>query len=100
HTRFSRDWSSDVCSSDLRVLKQRGAGAVYAMVTHGVFAAGSQERIDAAPIERLFVTDTVETAPVTVSKKVETVSVAPLFAEAIQIGRAACRERAEESGGG
>src|SRR5690606_40535223 len=31
HTRFSRDWSSDVCSSDLMVLPQmaeRGEGAV------------------------------------------------------------------------
>src|SRR5690606_40801524 len=23
HTRFSRDWSSDVCSSDLRLVRQR-----------------------------------------------------------------------------
>src|SRR5207302_2179150 len=26
HTRFSRDWSSDVCSSDLRQFAERGGG--------------------------------------------------------------------------
>src|SRR5436309_4809111 len=26
HTRFSRDWSSDVCSSDLAVLTEQGVG--------------------------------------------------------------------------
>jgi ribose-phosphate pyrophosphokinase len=48
-----------------------------------VFAEGSMERIDASPIERLIVTDTVETQPVQLSAKVKVVSVAPLFAEAI-----------------
>ena len=66
------------------VLAERGAAAVYAMITHGVFAPGSMERLDASPIRKLFVTDTVETAPVTFSPKVEVVSVAPLFAEAIR----------------
>ncbi len=42
-----------------------------------------QER-DASPIERLLVTDTVETQPVELSSKVEVVSVAPLFGEAIR----------------
>src|SRR5690606_40707602 len=27
HTRFSRDWSSDVCSSDLAIIKYRGWAA-------------------------------------------------------------------------
>ncbi len=54
------------------------------MVTHGVFAAKAKERLDASPIERLLVTDTVETQPVELSSKVEVVSVAPLFGEAIR----------------
>ena len=57
---------------------------MYAAVTHGVFTGRSMERLDASPIERLFVTDTVETQPVALSPKVEVVSVAPLFAEAIR----------------
>jgi ribose-phosphate pyrophosphokinase len=65
-------------------LIERGAHEVYAMVTHGVLARGSMERIDASPIKRLFITDTIETQPVQLSPKVEVVSVAPLFAEAIK----------------
>jgi ribose-phosphate pyrophosphokinase len=42
------------------------------------------ERIDASPIKQLFITDTIETQPVQFSHKVEVVSVAPLFAEAIK----------------
>ena len=42
------------------------------------------ERLDASPIERLFVTDTVEGQPVDFSAKVEVVTAAPLFGEAIR----------------
>jgi ribose-phosphate pyrophosphokinase len=65
-------------------LVARGARSVTAVVTHGVFAEGSMERLDASPIERLIVTDSIETQPVELSPKVSVVSVAPLFAEAIQ----------------
>ena len=65
-------------------LVERGAKEVYAAVSHGVFAPGSMERIDASPIRQLLCTDTVETQPVAFSEKVEVVSVAPLFAEAIR----------------
>jgi ribose-phosphate pyrophosphokinase len=42
------------------------------------------ERLDESPIEKLIVTDTVENQPVELSNMVEVVSVAPLFAEAIE----------------
>jgi ribose-phosphate pyrophosphokinase len=64
-------------------LVELGARAVYAAVSHGVFSAGSMERLDQSPIEQLLVTDSIETQPVTLSPKVHVVSVAPLFAEAI-----------------
>lgn len=48
-----------------------------------MFTGKSMERLDDSPISRLYVTDTVENQPVKLSAKVETVSVAPLFAEAI-----------------
>src|ERR687883_934186 len=64
-------------------LVARGARSVTAAVTHGVFAEGSMERLDRSPIERLIVTDSIETQPVELSKKVTVISVAPLFAEAI-----------------
>jgi ribose-phosphate pyrophosphokinase len=65
-------------------LVERGAKAVYAAVSHGVFSQGSMERLDRSPIQALLVTDSVETQPVTFSQKVEVVSVAPLFGEAIR----------------
>jgi ribose-phosphate pyrophosphokinase len=65
-------------------LVARGARTVTAVVTHGVFAEGSMERVDASPIGRLIVTDSIETQPVTLSEKVTVVSVAPLLAEAIR----------------
>jgi ribose-phosphate pyrophosphokinase len=64
-------------------LVARGARSVTAVVTHGVFAGGSMERLDASPIEQLIVTDSIETQPVKLSEKVKVISVAPLFAEAI-----------------
>jgi ribose-phosphate pyrophosphokinase len=64
-------------------LTMRGARTVTAAITHGVFAEGSMERLDASPIERLIVTDTVETQPVPLAAKVKVVSVAPLFADSI-----------------
>jgi len=67
-----------------RSLVEHGASRVFAMVTHGVFAPGAIQRIDASPIERLLVTDTVETPPMEFSPKVEVVSVAALFGEAIR----------------
>jgi ribose-phosphate pyrophosphokinase len=65
-------------------LVARDASSVTAVVTHGVFAEGSMARLDSSPIERLIVTDSIETQPVELSPKVSVVSVAPLFAEAIR----------------
>jgi ribose-phosphate pyrophosphokinase len=42
------------------------------------------ERLDQSPIQTLVVTDSIETQPVRLSAKVEVVSVAPLFGEAIR----------------
>src|SRR5690606_40381450 len=41
HTRFSRDWSSDVCSSDLVYLAQLHADAVRSLVAAEDLAAGA-----------------------------------------------------------
>jgi ribose-phosphate pyrophosphokinase len=67
-----------------RVLIERGAATVYAAVSHGLLTASAMERLDSSPIQRLFMTDSVETQPVALSDKVEIVSVAPLFGEAIR----------------
>jgi ribose-phosphate pyrophosphokinase len=65
-------------------LIEQGAREVYAAVTHGVLSKGSVEKIDKSPIKKLLITDTVENQPVQFSDKIEVVSVAPLFGEAIK----------------
>ena len=65
-------------------LLEHGAREVYAVVTHGVLAKGSVERIDRSPLKKLIMTDTVENQPVHFSEKIEVVSVASLFGEAIK----------------
>lgn len=71
-------------SDAARVLVERGATRVYAAVSHALLTGTANDRLDDSPIERLFTTDSVETQPTKLSQKVEVVSVAGLFAEAIR----------------
>ena len=65
-------------------LKERGALRIFAMVSHGVLTEGAMARIEASPIERLLITDTIEGHPMELSDRIEVVSVASYFAEAIR----------------
>jgi ribose-phosphate pyrophosphokinase len=65
-------------------LKERGARDILVAISHGIFSEGSMEKIEASPISKLIVTDSVETQPVAFINKIETVSVATLFGEAIR----------------
>ncbi len=47
-----------------RIVSDRGAAPIYAMVSHGLLTETAVERLADSPIERLFITDTVETQPV------------------------------------
>jgi ribose-phosphate pyrophosphokinase len=76
--------SAGTLAEAARVLVERGATSVYAAVTHGLLAGPAIDRLDASPIEKLFMTDSVETQPVELSQKVEVVSIAGLFGEAIR----------------
>src|SRR5207245_4944682 len=76
HTRCYRDWSSDVCSSDLR---QR-----FSSVCNG---RAHQIRAGLADLLRNLVENLMPFARRKASP-------------AIQIGRASCRERVESTGGG
>jgi ribose-phosphate pyrophosphokinase len=76
--------SAGTLAEAANVLLEKGAKSVLAAVTHGVFTEGSMERIDQSAIETLFVTDSIETQPVEFCDKIEVVSVAPLFGEAIR----------------
>lgn len=70
-----------VLAADL--LQERGASPILAAATHGIFAQGGLELIDRSPLERVFVTDTLPLPGDGPTDKIEVVSVAPLFAEAV-----------------
>src|SRR5690606_39580249 len=84
HTRFSRDWSSDVCSSDLSAalvtdLKQRGLLDETLVIWGGEFGR----------------TPMVETNPA-LGRSLGR----DHHPQAFKIGRASCRERAEDAAAG
>jgi len=66
------------------LLTKRGASDVYVVVTHGALSAKGVAKIEDSPIRQVLMTNTIETQPCTLTSKFETVSVAPLFAEAIR----------------
>ena len=64
--------------------REKGALSVNAAVTHGVLSGPAIKRLQEAPIDRILVTDTIH---VPVDKRIEkltSVSVAPVFGEAIK----------------
>lgn len=66
------------------VLKNFGAKKVYGCATHGVLSGPAIERIRDSELERFIITDTIPLPENKRIDKIEVVSVAPLFAEAIR----------------
>lgn len=66
-----------------RVLKENGAKNVYLLATHGVLCGPAVERLDEAPVERIFLSNSIPTPEGRLPKKVEVVSLAPMLAKAI-----------------
>lgn len=80
------DDMADTCGTLARaasVLKESGATAVYAATTHGLLSRDANTVIDASALEKLFITDTLPSNR-TFSPKVEVVSIADIFADAIK----------------
>ena len=68
----------------VRVLKEFGAGAIYAACTHGIFSGPAIERIAQSPIQELVITNTIPLPKEKQIDKIKVVSIAPLFAETIK----------------
>ena len=69
-------------SEAARILKQTGAKQIVIAVSHAVFCGPAVERLNAAPVDKILVTDTIPQR--NVPDKLQEVSVAPLLAQAIQ----------------
>ena len=65
-------------------LLKRGANKVEACAVHPILSGQAPERIEASPIESLIVTDTVPVSEEKRIDKLEILSVAPMFAQAIE----------------
>ena len=65
-------------------LLERGANKVEACAVHPILSGQAPERIEASPIESLIVTDTVPVSEEKRIDKLEILSVAPMFSQAIE----------------
>ena len=67
-----------------KILQEHGAKEIYAACTHGILCGPAIERIQNSPIKELVITNTVPLTPEKQIEKIKVLSIAPLFAEAIQ----------------
>src|SRR5690606_40445526 len=88
HTRFSRDWSSDVCSSDL-YLDKRQRGFDTSIIMLGADHHGYVRRMMA--MCAAFGDTPGENLEILIGQMVNLVK----DGQPVQIGRASCRERVE-----
>src|SRR5690606_39770221 len=94
HTRFSRDWSSDVCSSDLRVLDPDNAPIP---TQDGYICISANTDAQAHALFDAIGRPELKTDPryATVSARFQNVRE---YFQIRQIGRASCRETRESAG--
>ena len=81
----------DICATAsslveaVAALKKKGVGEVYAAISHGILSGGAIKRIEKCKaLKKLVITDSVPLDKTKQTTKINTVSIAPLLAEAIQ----------------
>lgn len=68
----------------IEALKERGALKIYGAITHSVLSGNALERIRNSQIDKLYITDTINIEGIDQEQKIEVISSAELFAEAIR----------------
>ena len=76
------DTAGTICNA-AKALVERGAVEVDACCTHPVLSGPAIERIQDSPINELVVLNTIELPPEKKIPKIKELSVAPIFADAI-----------------
>jgi ribose-phosphate pyrophosphokinase len=77
------DTAGTICAA-AEIVYDRGATEVWAMCTHAVLSDPAVDRLKNSPIARMVVTDTLPLPPEKQIDKIEVVSVAEIFADAIR----------------
>jgi ribose-phosphate pyrophosphokinase len=77
------DTAGTICSA-AELLKERGAKAILAAATHGVFSGPAIDRLKNAPIDKVVITDTLPITPEKQMDKLEVLTVAEIIADAIR----------------
>jgi ribose-phosphate pyrophosphokinase len=67
-----------------KALKNAGAELVYVTATHGILSAPAFERLEASVVTEVVVTNTIPVPDDALHGKIHVLSVAPLFAHAVQ----------------
>ncbi len=76
------DTAGTICGA-AELLTRRGATEVWAMATHAVLSDPAVDRLKNSPISKVIITDTLPLPPEKQIDKIEVVSVAQIFADAI-----------------
>lgn len=77
------DTAGTLCKA-AQLLQDEGATEVHAYISHGVLSGPAVERITGSVMKSLVITDSIEATPeVKAADNIRTVSVAPLFAQAM-----------------
>lgn len=78
------DTAGTLCNAAAAIMEKGGAMEVYACATHGVLSGPAIERIGNSVIKQVIVLDTIQLSPEQSHDKIMQLSVAPVFAEAIE----------------
>ena len=78
------DTAGSLCNAAKAIVEVGGAKSVYACASHGVLSGPAIERINGSVIKELAFLDTIASIDPSLSSKIKYLTVAPMFAEAIE----------------
>ncbi len=75
--------AGSICGA-AQIVHDEGAGDIYVAASHGVLCGQAIEKLSAAPIKGVVITDSIPLPPEKALSKIKVLSVAPLLGEAIK----------------
>ena len=78
------DTAGSLCNAARALVEVGGAKEVYACATHGVLSGPAYDRLEASPIKEMIFLNTIPAKPGVDCPKIKYISVAHMFAEAIE----------------